>query len=216
MKKATAIRRQELVQTAYRLLTEKGIDSITTKELARQNGISEAALYRHFANKHAIFMALLDEIESDLFQTIGKAAGDNGAPLKKLEAIMRAHMNFTERRKGGIFVITAECIHLRDRDFNQKLLGVIDRYMNTIRRILVDAKKENAINQDIDIDTAGLMFYSLIQVAAIHYVLTDYRIKPISKLRTMWNVFLRGVERDTGSRRSWRKQPSSRARAACS
>lgn len=214
MKKKSAVRRRELVQTAYRLLTGKGIDSITTRELARQNGISEAALYRHFDSKHAIFMALLDEIEGDLSLTIGKAAGASGSPLQKLEAIMRAHMSFTERRKGGIFVITAECIHLRDRDFNRKLIGVIERYMNTIRRILVDAKTANEINPDIDIDSAALMYYSLIQVAAIHYVLTDYQIKPISKLKTMWNVFLRGVERDTGSRRSWRKQPSSRSPAA--
>jgi TetR/AcrR family transcriptional regulator len=196
MKKATAIRRQELVQTAYRLLIEEGINSITIKELARQNGISEAAIYRHFASKHEIFMSLLDGVEKDLLHTIGEAADSRPASLDKLRAIMQAHMNFTQRHKGGIFVLTAECIHLRDPKFKQKLLGVIARYIGTVKSILTQAKKENAINQDIDIESASMMFYSLIQVAAINYVLTDYKIKPISKHKTMWNVFIRGVERD--------------------
>mgnify|MGYP002813370602 CR=1 FL=1 len=196
MKKATAIRRKELVQTAYRLMTERGISSITTKELARLNDISEAAIYRHFASKHEIFMALLDGVEKDLFLTIGKAADHQKASLDKLNAIMQAHMNFTQRHKGGIFVITAECIHMRDRALNQKLLGVIGRYIATVKGILTQAKRENAINRDIDIESASMMFYSLIQVAAINYVLTDYKVKPISKFKTMWNVFIRGVERD--------------------
>jgi TetR/AcrR family transcriptional regulator len=196
MKKATAIRRQELVQTAYHLMTDRGLNSITTKELARQNDISEAAIYRHFASKHEIFMALLDGVEKDLFQTIGKAAESQQASLDKLGAIMQAHMNFTQQHKGGIFVITAECIHMRDRAFKQKLLGVIGRYIATIKGILAQAKKDNAINQDIDIESASMMFYSLIQVAAINYVLTDYKVKPISRFKTMWNVFIRGVERD--------------------
>jgi TetR/AcrR family transcriptional regulator len=196
MKKPTAIRQQELVQTAYRLMIERGILSITTKELARVNGISEAAIYRHFASKHLIFMALLDGVERDLFLTIEKAAEGQEAPLEKLKAIMKAHMSFTQQRKGGIFLITVECINLRDRAFKQKLLGVIDRYIATIKGILIRAKRENAVNRDIDIESAGRMFYSLIQVAAINYVLTDYEVKPISTFKTMWNVFLRGVERD--------------------
>jgi TetR/AcrR family transcriptional regulator len=196
MRKTTTTRRQEIVHTAYNLMTEKGITSITTKELARQNGISEAAIYRHFTSKHEIFMALLDGVEKDLFLTINKAADRQSASLDKLRAIMQAHMNFTQRHKGGIFVITAECIHMRDRAFNQKLLGVIGRYITTVKGILIQAKRENAINRDIDIESEGMMFYSLIQVAAINYVLTDYKVKPISTFKTMWNVFIRGVERD--------------------
>jgi TetR/AcrR family transcriptional regulator len=196
MKKNTAIRRQELVQTAYHLMTGRGINSITTKELARLNGISEAAIYRHFASKHEIFMALLDGVEKELFHTIGEAADSHRASLDKLRAIMQAHMNFTQRHKGGIFVITAECIHMRDKTFKQKLLGVISRYIVTIKAVLAQAQKENVINRDIDIESASMMFYSLIQVAAINYVLTDYKVKPISTFKTMWNVFIRGVERD--------------------
>lgn len=196
MKKTTATRRQEIVRTAYHLMTEKGISSITTKELARQNGISEAAIYRHFTNKHEIFMALLDGVEKDLFLTINRAADRQAAPLDKLREIMRAHMNFTQRHKGGIFVITAECIHMRDRAFNQKLLGVIGRYIATVKGILIQAQRENAISSDIDIESAGMMFYSLIQVAAMNFVLTDYKVKPISNFNTMWSVFIRGVERD--------------------
>jgi AcrR family transcriptional regulator len=53
--------RDTIVTAAATVMREKGIARTTTKEIARAAGYSEALLYKHFADKQEIFMAVLQE-----------------------------------------------------------------------------------------------------------------------------------------------------------
>jgi TetR/AcrR family transcriptional regulator, transcriptional repressor of aconitase len=50
-----ALRRDKIVRTALPLFARKGLDGVTTRELAAACGVSEALLYRHFPAKRALF-----------------------------------------------------------------------------------------------------------------------------------------------------------------
>ena len=60
MVETTSKRQQEIIESAGKLLIEKGIKGLTTKNLAQEMGFSESALYRHFNNKEDIIVLLLD------------------------------------------------------------------------------------------------------------------------------------------------------------
>jgi AcrR family transcriptional regulator len=53
-------RRQQLLKVAMRLFSEKGFSGTTTKEIAKTAGISEATVFKHFANKDELYSAILD------------------------------------------------------------------------------------------------------------------------------------------------------------
>jgi len=53
--------RDAILDAAARVLREQGIARATTKEIAREAGYSEALLYKHFADKQDIFLAVLRE-----------------------------------------------------------------------------------------------------------------------------------------------------------
>lgn len=53
-------RRAQLLQIAVGLFSEKGFSGTTTREIATQAGISEAMVFRHFANKEELYHAILD------------------------------------------------------------------------------------------------------------------------------------------------------------
>jgi len=53
-------RRQQLLQVAMRVFSEKGFSGTTTKEIAKAAGISEATVFKHFANKDELYSAILD------------------------------------------------------------------------------------------------------------------------------------------------------------
>ena len=55
---ATALR-QHLIDTAEKLLTEGQVGAITTREIAREAGVSDGVLYNHFADKHDLILAAL-------------------------------------------------------------------------------------------------------------------------------------------------------------
>jgi AcrR family transcriptional regulator len=53
-------RRQQILQVAMDLFSQKGFRGTTTKEIAHAAGVSEAMVFRHFANKDELYSAIID------------------------------------------------------------------------------------------------------------------------------------------------------------
>jgi AcrR family transcriptional regulator len=54
-------RRDSIIGAARKIFSEKGFHGTTTRELAGAARVSEALLFKHFPNKQAIYLAMLDE-----------------------------------------------------------------------------------------------------------------------------------------------------------
>lgn len=53
-------RRQQIVDVASGLFSQRGFNGVTTKEIADRAGVSPAIIFRHFPSKEAIYSAILD------------------------------------------------------------------------------------------------------------------------------------------------------------
>jgi len=53
-------RRLQILAVAVSLFSQKGFRGTTTKEIAQAAGVSEAMVFRHFANKEELYAAILD------------------------------------------------------------------------------------------------------------------------------------------------------------
>lgn len=51
--------RQKILNATESLIHLKGLSRVTTKEIARETGLSEGALYRHFEHKEDVFFAII-------------------------------------------------------------------------------------------------------------------------------------------------------------
>lgn len=73
---AAQTRRQDILDAAERLFALKGFTGATTKALAREAGVHEAVLFRHFDSKRDLYQATLEQ----------KLARNRPAALEKMEA----------------------------------------------------------------------------------------------------------------------------------
>ena len=71
------------IKTLASMLEQPGAERVTTAALAARLGVSEAALYRHFASKAQMFEGLIEFIESSVF-TLVKGLGLDEAALMAL------------------------------------------------------------------------------------------------------------------------------------
>ena len=60
-----AAARQRLYGIAIRLMTRRGYESTTLRDVAKEAGVSVGLLYRYFPSKRAIIIALYDELSAD-------------------------------------------------------------------------------------------------------------------------------------------------------
>src|SRR5919205_4270154 len=57
-----AARREQILRAATRVFSEKGFSRATTREVAREAGISEGTIYNYFEDKDALLMAILERL----------------------------------------------------------------------------------------------------------------------------------------------------------
>jgi AcrR family transcriptional regulator len=73
-------RREQILATAVNLFSRYGFRGTTTKEIAQAAGVSEAMVFRHFANKEALFTAILDD--KGCREGIGRFPWENNEKLR--------------------------------------------------------------------------------------------------------------------------------------
>ena len=81
-------RRQAVLDTACRVFSRSSYRGATTAEIAREAGISEPILYRHFGSKRDLYLACLDEAWGTFRAEATKAMADD--PVGCLGAIADA------------------------------------------------------------------------------------------------------------------------------
>jgi len=60
VREITKVRRQEILDAAEQLFSQKGFKGTTTKDLAAKAGVHEAILFRHFTSKRDLYQATLE------------------------------------------------------------------------------------------------------------------------------------------------------------
>lgn len=58
--------RQQLIDTGRNLFAEKGYHATSTPEIVAQSGVTQGALYHHFADKEDLFLAVFMEVQRDV------------------------------------------------------------------------------------------------------------------------------------------------------
>lgn len=70
-------RRQQILDVAVQLFSQKGFRGTTTKEIALTAGVNEAIIYRHFATKSELYSAIMDQKASSAeVQTLQRVIGE--------------------------------------------------------------------------------------------------------------------------------------------
>jgi TetR/AcrR family transcriptional regulator len=108
----TGKRKDQIIDAAKRLISQYGSEHVTVRRMAKQVGISEAAIYRHFKSKADILSFLVDHIEEALVGGITKTIPDGHTSLEILDRILKGHISAIEQRGGISFLIIAEIISL--------------------------------------------------------------------------------------------------------
>ena len=65
-------RRTQILQVVLEMLQEDDYKQVSMSRIAEKVGISEAAIYRNYRNKSAIFSSVVDFVETTLLDLFGK------------------------------------------------------------------------------------------------------------------------------------------------
>ena len=189
----TLVRRHQIIEAARNLIAAKGMDGVTIDAIAEEVGLTEGAIYRHFASKHQILSLLVDDIERNLLDTVESAQTEGASAVDSLEHILEAHLSDVEGHRAVSFVVIAGAMGFDGTTLAPKVSLMFTRYLELIQAVLDRGIREGSIRPDINANAAATTFFGLIQSTATLWALNGYAGQLAEFRSDMWDIYRKGV-----------------------
>jgi len=182
-------RREEILQVLARMLQEQAGEHITTAELARAVGVSEAALYRHFPSKAKMFESLIEFIEESIFSRITRILAEEPQRDARLQQILTLVLGFADKNPGMARLLQGGVLTGETARLLVRISQLYDRIETQLRQILREA--EAAGGPRLAVNETAQLLLAFIEGRIAQYVRSGFTASPMAGWEKQWELFSR-------------------------
>lgn len=156
-------RKAAVVATACRVFAKSSYHGSTTAQIARETGVTEPVLYRHFASKRELYIACLDSVWLQVRALWEKSVEREPDPANWLKAIGKAYL---EARASARIVlvdlwIQALTVAADDPEIRRALREQVREVHEFVAALIRRAQEQGGVSPDRDPDAEAWIFISL-------------------------------------------------------
>jgi len=188
----TEARQREIVATVLALARERGPDAITTQAIADRMGVTQGAVFRHFPDKEAIWLAVFAWVRESLGAAFVAAMGKASSPLARIEQAFLAHASFIAANPGVPRVMFHELQYPGDSPVRNDVRTMITGYRKRLMQLFAQAKAAGELPDDLDTALAPVLFIGAVQGLVIQASLAGDEAAMVKRARKLWPLLLDG------------------------
>lgn len=177
-----------LLEAAARVLVQRGYSAANTNRIAEAAGVSVGTLYEYFADKDAVFDALIQRQIEAIVTALRSGDLDPDAPLGvRLERLLRLAMDAMPRGPG--FVRALE--QVSGSPLRRRLARARGQVVEQIRELL-DAHRRSLRVRDLDL--AALVVVSTAEGVAMNASDEVFGDRLVGEISALLSLYLTGEE----------------------
>jgi len=181
-------RQQNILQTLVGMLEANPGDRITTAALAKQVGVSEAALYRHFASKAKMFEALIGFAEDTLFPRVSRILQEQSTALTRCEQILTLVIAFADKNPGLCLVMTGSALQGEHERLRKRAAHIFERLETQIKQTLRQAEMEEGLVTRQPTTAIANLLLACVEGRINQYIRSGFKQPPSTHWQEQWQV----------------------------
>jgi TetR/AcrR family transcriptional regulator len=185
-------RQREIVATVLALARERGPDAITTHAIAERMGLTQGAVFRHFPDKQAIWLAVFAWVRESLAAAIAVAVEKADSPVAKIERAFLAHVAFVAENPGVPRVMFHEMQYPGDSPVRTEVRAMVNSYHQRLTLLFRQAKAAGELPRDLDAKLAPVTFIGAVQGLVIEASLAGDEAGMVKRSRKLFALLLDG------------------------
>lgn len=185
-------RKQDILQSLAHMLESDLGDRITTARLAKEVGVSEAALYRHFPSKARMYESLLDFCEENIFSRVNSIKEGPQSALEKCFMIASLVLNFSQRNAGISRLLTGEVLLGETQRLKQRISQLFDRLELELKQVLRDEAVAQG-SSSVDVAAQAKLIASVLEGRIQQFVRSNFNIDPVANWEYQWKLLQQGL-----------------------
>lgn len=183
--------RRRLLDAAETVFAAKGYHGAAVDDIIAASASSKGGFYFHFANKEAIFLALIEALTPKLEAAMDRAIAGEADPVAQLDAALRVALETFSRHRRLSKILLVEAVGL-GHGFDEKLLRVRGRFATMIQRRLDLAVQAGRIAA-MDTETVAWAWFGAINEIVVRWLITGQPERLESIFPALRELLLRSI-----------------------
>jgi AcrR family transcriptional regulator len=143
-------RREGIIISTIETLHEVGLQNLSTKLIAKREGVSEGTLFRHFKSKTEIMIAVIDHFSQFDYAIIKTSINRKLSPIETIRHFVCAYAEYYENYPAITAVVQAYDSLMCDPELSDKVKAIITNRSDFILKTIKDAQENGTIKAHID------------------------------------------------------------------
>ncbi|MEI8047557.1 MAG: TetR/AcrR family transcriptional regulator [Bacteroidota bacterium] len=144
-------RQLEIIEAAGKILTASGVSGLTIKNLAREMQFSESAIYRHFASKEEIILAMLNYLADGIDKRLSNLAKPTD-PLAQFKSLFREQFRFFSENPHFVVAVFSDGLMEESQLINQSFLKLLNVKIKNLMPIIMEGQQKGIFTNAITTD----------------------------------------------------------------
>lgn len=142
-------RQLEIIEASGKLLTLNGVTGLTTKNLAKEMGFSESAIYRHFESKEDIIVGMLTYLAQDMDERYSSIISPSMNPEEKFITLFRNQFEFFSRHPHFVVAVFSDGLLEESQRINAAVLKIMQVKMKHLMPIVMEGQQKGVFTNAI-------------------------------------------------------------------
>ncbi len=182
-------RAQIILETLAKMLEQIDSRPITTAALAREVGVSEAALYRHFPSKGRMYRGLIEFIEESLFTHLRRILAENRDAEARCGKILSLYLGFAEHNPGLCRVLNGDALCSEKPELRRRARKINASIETQLKQAIREAMFNGA--RPLSSTESARLLMSIALGRLNQYIVSDFKILPTEGWSDQWALISR-------------------------
>jgi AcrR family transcriptional regulator len=179
-------RQQEIIDVAMRLIADGGIQQLTMHNIARQIGISEPAIYRHFTSKQHILLTMLGQFARRAEFQSKQAQFFESSGIILLETLFLEYIGLCANHPSIAAVMFSEDAFRSDPQVHAEIFRVMTVVYETVSRVVERAQSKGEIRPDVPKAHLAFAILGSLRLLVKHWSMSHYAFDLQHEGQAMW------------------------------
>ena len=193
-RKSAEERKAEIVEATLRLAGELGPDRMTTEALAKEVGISQPGIFRHFPTKEHIWDAVGQHIGRLLQAKAALTRKKGTRPVNELHDLVMSHLNFFQTTPAIPAILFSRELHAENEKLRSFFAGIISSRHTLFSKLIAAEIETGRFKKTLNPDDAAYLVLALIQGLALRWSLNARSFDLVEEGRRLLDLQLDGFK----------------------
>lgn len=158
-------RQFEIIEASGKILIDKGITGLTTKNLAAEMSFSESALYRHFKDKEAIISLLIQYLVQNINTRFEEIQSSETNEEEKYVSLFKSQFQFFKKNPHFIVIVLSDGLLESSEIIKLNIEKLMQTNAKTFKNLITAGQKATIFTSNIEADYL------------VHYIMGAFRLQ---------------------------------------